>query len=129
MPTKQTKGQIEADISKAVVKFERDHMGRGPHEVRSHIVQDMILIRLKGVLTQAEKQLVKSEGAELLKQVRTKLLEHSSDRLKEVVTGLTGCHVVSMHSDLSTRTEERVILFVLDRNLEDRLRQELSPSI
>jgi len=126
VPTKQTKGQIEADISKAVVKFERDHMGRGPHEVRSHIIQDMILIRLKGVLTQAEKQLVKSEGAELLKQVRSKLLEHSSDRLKEVVMGLTGCQVVSMHSDLSTRTEERIILFVLDRNLEDRLRQEPS---
>jgi len=116
----RTKGQLEAEISKAVVAFEREFMGRGPTEVKTYLMQDMVLIRLKGVLTPAESQLIKAEGVELLKQVRTKLLETGRNLLKKSVGELTGCEVVSMHSDLSTKTGERVIIFVLSENLEVR---------
>ncbi len=58
---KLSKGQIEASICEAIIKFEREHMGRGPKEVKTHIFGDLILVRLKGVLTPAEQQLVKNE--------------------------------------------------------------------
>ena len=114
----RTKGQLEAEISKAVVAFEREFMGRGPTEVRTYLLQDMVLVRLKGVLTPAERQLIKAEGVELLKQVRSKLLETGRDLLKKSLRELTGCEVVSMHADLSTKTGERVIIFVLNENIE-----------
>ena len=69
--TRKTKGQIEALISQAAVKFEREYMGRGPSDARTHLIQDMVIVRLKGILTPAEQQLVKAEGVELIKQVRT----------------------------------------------------------
>ncbi len=118
----RTKGQVEAEISKAIVKFEREYMGRGPTGVKTSIVQDMVLVRLTGVLTPAEEHLVKLEGVELIKQVRAKLLESGRSLLEAEIQGLTGCQVLSMHADLSTKTGERVILFTLDTNLEERLR-------
>ena len=119
---KYTKGQVEAEISKAVVKFEREYMGRGPTDLKTSIVRDMIIVRLAGVLTPAEEHLVKIEGVELIKQVRAKLLESGRSLLDEAIQRITGCRVISMHADLSTQTGERVILFIVDTNLEEQLR-------
>ncbi len=118
----RSKGQVEAEISKALVKFELEYMGRGPADVRTRIVQDMVIGRLAGVLTPAEGALVRAEGVELLKQVRAKLLESGREALGRMLKEVTGCEVVSMHSDLSTKTGERLIVFILSQNLEQRFR-------
>ena len=118
--TGKTKGQVEAEISQAVVKFELEYMGRGPSDVRTHLLQDMIVVRLQGILTPAERQLVKVEGVELIKQVRAKLLETGKSGLKQSVEEITGLSAVSMHADLSTTTGERVILFVMGDNVEEK---------
>lgn len=115
---RRTKGQLEAAISEAIVKFEREYMGRGPIEVKTYIVRDMIIVRLAGVLTPAEEHLVKIEGVELIKQVRAKLLENGRSLLYEEIQRITGCRVTSMHADLSTKTGERMILFTMNTNLE-----------
>ena len=116
----KTKGQVEAEISQVLVKFELEYMGRGPSDVRSYLLQDMVVVRLKGILTPAERQLVKAEGVELIKQVRAKLLETGQSGLKQSLEELTGLSVVSMHSDLSTTTGERVILFVMSGDVEEK---------
>ncbi len=74
----KTKGQVEAEISNAVIQFEKEYMGRGPKETKTFILEDMILVRLKGVLTPAEQQLTKNaDGVELIKKVRSSLLENA----------------------------------------------------
>ena len=120
--TTRTRGQLEAEISKALVKFELEYMGRGPADARTHLVRDLILVRLKGILTPAEQQLVRVEGVELLKEVRSKLLEGGRELLDRIIKDLTGCDVISMHSDLSTRTGERIIIFVVNDDLERQFR-------
>ena len=114
----RTKGQIEAEISKAMIKFEKEYMGRGPLETRTCLVDDLVLVRLKGVLTPAEFQLAKTpdntRGRELIKQARIELLERGRALLEAVVESITGTRVVSLHTDISTVTGERVVLFVLD---------------
>jgi len=116
------KGQLEAKISEAIIKFERDHMGRGPEEVKTHIIEDMILVRLKGVLTLAEKQLAKSEqGIELIKKVRANLIENSRSLLEQIISDLTMTKLISLHTDISTVTGERVILFTVAENLQKKL--------
>ena len=118
----KTKGEIEAEISKAMVQFEIDYMGRGPKEVRTHIIEDIVLVRLKGVLTQAEQQLTKSaDGVELIKKVRATLIENAKPILFQVVGDITGVRAVGLHTDISTVAGERVIVFVLDRDLEKTL--------
>lgn len=121
MPAKITKGQIEAEISKALIKFEKDHMGRGPKDAATHLIGDIILIRFKGVLTSAEQQLAKNkDGIELIKRIRSNLLENSRMLLEQIITNLTGAKVISMHMDISTVTGEKVILFTTDENIEKK---------
>jgi len=118
---KKTKGQIEAKISEAIIKFEKDYMGRGPEETKTDIIGDMILVRLKGVLTLAEKQLAKtSEGIEIVKKTRAKLLEGARIILGDIISNTTGCQVKSLHTDISTKTGERIIIFTLNKVLEDK---------
>ena len=118
----KTKGEIEAEITEAIVKFEMDYMGRGPKEARTHIIEDMVLVRLQGVLTPAEQQLTKSvDGVELIKRMRSTLIENARPILFKVIADITGAKVIGLHTDISTVAGERVIVFVLDRDLEKEL--------
>lgn len=122
---KRTKGQVEAQISEAIIKFEIEYMGRGPMETKTYIIKDMVFVRLKGVLTPAEEQLAKSpEGASLIKKTRVQLLEGARILLENIISNATACQVKSMHTDISTKTGERVIIFTLDQNLEDKFTRE-----
>jgi uncharacterized protein YbcI len=116
-PGLKTRGEIEAELSEAIIKFEREYMGRGPEETRTYIIDDLIIVRLRGVLTPAEKQLVKSEsggqGRALIKQVRMELLEKARPLLDVLVHNITGQKVRSLHTDISTTTGERIIIFSL----------------
>ncbi len=120
---KRTKGQLESEISNALIQFEKDYMGRGPKETRTCIIDDMILVRLKGVLTPAEQQLAKNpKGTDLIKEIRSNLLEQARELLTGVVERITGLKVLSLHTDISTKTGERVIIFTLNDNLEEKYR-------
>jgi uncharacterized protein YbcI len=117
--TPKTKGQLEAEISAAITSFEKEHMGRGPKEARTYIIEDMILIRLKGVLTSAEEKLAGDrEGAQLIKQIRRRLIESSRSLLEEIILNIAQVNIVSLHTDISSRTGERIFVLCLDKNLE-----------
>ncbi len=124
MPDK-TKGQIEAKISAWITSFEKEQLGRGPTEVRTFIVQDIILIRIKGVLTPAEKNLAQeTDGSRLVKQVRERLIESSRAMIEESIEKIIDSKIISLHSDISTITGERFIVLTLKNDLEGSLRQK-----
>ena len=113
---------MEAEICEAVIRFEKEYMGRGPMETKAYIIDDLVLVRLTKVLTQAEHQLVgasdASESRDLIKKVRVALLEKGRPLLETAVSGILGCRVVSLHTDISTVTGESVVIFVLDSRPE-----------
>lgn len=118
----KTKGETEAQISQAIVQFEIDYMGRGPQEARSYVIEDMVVVRLKGVLTPAEQQLTKSsEGSELVKKMRATLIEKARPLLYQVIGDITGSKVANLYTDISTTSDERVFVFSLEQQLESQL--------
>jgi uncharacterized protein YbcI len=118
----KTKGEIEAEISQAMVQFEIDYMGRGPKEAATYVVADMVLVRLKGVLTPAEQQLTQTaDGGELVKKVRSTLIEKARPLLERVVGDITGGRILDLHTDISTTSGERIFVFTLDCDLEKML--------
>ncbi len=122
MASKRTKGEIEANIRNAVIKFEQEFMGRGPSDVKAFIVRDIILVRLKGVLTPAERQLAKSpEGVEMVKRMRQNLIAQGREGLAGEITSLTGVSVTGLFTDIDTQIGERVIVLTVDRDLEAAL--------
>ena len=116
----KTHGEIESAICTAVTRFEQDYMGRGPKDIHTHLLGDLIVVRLQGVLTAAEQQLVKSlsaeKGRDLLKQVRTHLIETARPVMEAMVSEITGIEVLSLHHDISTVTGEEVVLFTLAKS-------------
>jgi uncharacterized protein YbcI len=113
----KTQGEIEAAICHGISRFEQDYMGRGPKSVHAYLIGDLLVVRLTGVLTMAERQLVASlpaeKGRDLVKQVRSHLIETARPVLEAMVEEVTGCKVVSLHHDVSTSTGEKVIVFTL----------------
>lgn len=108
-------GRMQDEIAKAFVQFEKEYMGRGPKEASCFLIGDLVLVRLKGVLTPAEQRLAGTpEGIELVKKMRANLVEGAQNLVYAVVHDVTGRPVVSMHTDISTRTGERVFVFTLD---------------
>lgn len=114
-----TKGQIEAKISEAISKFEVEIMGRGPEKIRTTIVQDMVIIRLKGFLSVSEKNLASTkEGVELIKKLRTALFENSKEQLITIIQSVYKINLISLHSDVSTKTGEKIIVLISDKDIE-----------
>ena len=113
----KTQGEIEAAICEGISRFEQEYMGRGPKDIHAHLIGDLLVVRLQGVLTAAEQQLVKSlpaeKGRDLLKQVRTQLIETARPVMEAMVQEVTGVKVLSLHHDISTVTGEEVVLFTL----------------
>ena len=113
----KTQGEIEAAICQGMSHFEQDYMGRGPKNIHAYLIGDLLVVRLQGVLTAAEQQLVKSlpseKGRNLLKEVRTQLIETARPLMEAMVQEATGVKVLSLHHDISTVTGEEVVLFTL----------------
>ncbi len=113
----KTQGEIEAAICKGMSQFEQEYMGRGPKDIRAHLIGDLLVVRLRGVLTAAEQHLVTAlpaeKGRDLLKQVRSQLIEVARPKLDALVEEITGTKPLSLHHDISTRTGEEIVVFTL----------------
>ena len=113
----KTQGEIEAAICEGMARFEQEYMGRGPKDIRAHLFGDLLVVRLQGVLTAAEQHLVTTlpveKGRDLLKQVRTQLIEIARPALESLVQNITGIKPLSLHHDISTLTGEEVVIFTL----------------
>ena len=120
----RTRGEIEAAISEEISRFGQDYMGRRPKEIHVHLLDDLLVIRLRGVLAAAEQHLVKTlpaeRGRDLLKQVRSHLIETTRPVMEAMVEKVTGVKILTIHHDISTTTGEEVILFTLARSPDFR---------
>jgi len=120
----KSRGEVEAAICEGIARFGQEYVGRGPKHIHAHLVGDLILVRLQGVLTAAEQQLVKTlppdKGRDLLKQVRTQLIETARPVLEALILKASGAIVVSLHHDISVITGEEIILFTLTETSQFR---------
>lgn len=115
-----TKGQLESKLSELFSKFEIEYMGRGPKTIRAYVINDIIIFRLSGILSPSEKKLTSNpQGVELLKKVRTSLFEGGRGYLETLITEFIDVAVISTHSDISTKTGEKIVVITVDKNLEE----------
>ena len=123
MKNELTRGEAETAVRNAVIKFEQEFMGRGPMDVKAFIIRDLVLVRLKGVLTPAERQLAKNpEGIEMVRRMRQNLIEQGREKLSTQVSEITGAKVTGLFTDIDTQIGERIIVLTLDQDLESIFR-------
>jgi len=117
----KTKGAIEAEISKAFTHWEKNYLGRGSVSVKSDVLRDMIIVSLRGILTPAEYSVCEDkEGLLSVKENRKSLVESGVEELKEIIFTITGFEVLSFHTDLSTRSGERIMVFKLSGDCQQQ---------
>jgi len=113
----KTQGEIEAAVCEVISHFQQQYMGRGPKDVHTYLLGDLVLVRLQGVMTAAEQQLAVSlppeKGRDLIKQVRTQLIETARPVMEELIEQATGVKVLSLHNDISTTRGEEIVVFTL----------------
>jgi uncharacterized protein YbcI len=113
----KTQGEIESAICESMSRFEQEYMGRGPKDIHAYLIDELVVVRLIGVLTAAEQHLVKTlppeKGRDLLKEVRSHLIEIARPTMEAMIQAITGVKVLSLHHDISTITGEEVVLFTL----------------
>lgn len=123
MNGERTKSEMEGAIRIAIIKFEQEFMGRGPDDVKTFVVRDLVIVRLKGVLTLAERQLAKTtEGIDMVKQLRQNLIALGRDKLCEQVSVITGAKTLALFTDIDVQIGERVFVFALDRDIQKESR-------
>ncbi len=122
-----TKGTIESEIANAVVKFQREQQGRGPSDVRAHLVGDLVLVRCSGIFTLTEAHLAATdEGRKLIKSARQELRTINHSEIESTVASIVECAVVRSYCDINVSAAEQMEVYVLEIDLEKRLlRQEL----
>lgn len=107
----------ERQFSREVIRFEKEFMGRGPVDCKTYFLDDLVVVRLKDVMTPAEHHLAKEanreRGRDLIKQVRQELLERGRPLLESITQSLLRREVLSLHTDISTKTGERIIVLTL----------------
>jgi CheY-like chemotaxis protein/uncharacterized protein YbcI len=112
-----TQAESEAVICDGIIRFQEEYLGWGSEQIQAHFIKDLLLVRILGVLTHAERQLAKSlspeRGRDLIKQTRNQLLELARPMLESLVHEAAAVKVLSMHHDISTVTGEEIVVFPL----------------
>jgi CheY-like chemotaxis protein/uncharacterized protein YbcI len=112
-----TQAESEAAICDGIIRFQEEYLGWRSEQVHVRFIKDLLVVRIRGALTLAERQLGKSlspeKGRDLIKQARRQLLELGRPMLESLVHEVAGVKVLSMHHDISTVTGEEVIIFSL----------------
>jgi uncharacterized protein YbcI len=131
----KSQGEIEAAVCDGISRFQQEFIGRGPKDIHSHLIGTLLVVRLQGVLTPAERQLIAprdetaeagtgngngngngqehGNGRSLLKQVRAHMVSTGRARLESIVEEAVGVKLVSVHHDISTITGEELLVFSL----------------
>ncbi|HSQ90924.1 MAG TPA: DUF2294 domain-containing protein [Nitrospiraceae bacterium] len=110
---------MENAIRNTIIKFEQEFLGRGPDEVRAFVVRDLVVVRMKGILTPAERQLAKTaEGVEMVKRLRQTLIAQGRDKLCEQINDITGAKILGVFTDIDVQLGERVFVFTMDHDLQ-----------
>ena len=115
--TMKTQVEIEAAVCEHLARFAQDYLGMRPTTIRAYLLPSLLVVRLQGMLTVAEQQLLLTPGAgdakDMIKHMRVALVEAARPILVALVEEITSHQVFSLHHDLSTVTGEDVIIFTL----------------
>jgi CheY-like chemotaxis protein len=98
-----TQAKSEAAVCEGLIRLREDYLGWRAKEIHVRIIKDLLIVRLLGVLTVAERTLAQSlspdKGRDLVKEMRNHLLELARPMLESIIYEVTGLKVLSMHYD------------------------------
>lgn len=115
---KKTKGELEAEVASATVKFQREQQGRGPTDARAHLVGELLLVRSTGIFTPTEAHLAASdEGRKLIKSARVELRSINHGEIEAIISDILQSPVIRSYYDLNVEAAEQVEVYLFGERL------------
>lgn len=100
------------------MRLHREFYGRGPLNFKLYVVDDIIVIKYKGVLSESEKQIAEtSDGAEMIKNIRRRGFDINLDKLKFEVENFLNTKILNVFTDILPKDDEKVTVFTFTENL------------
>ncbi len=110
-------GELNAAVTREVVRIHTAAVGRGPRESYSFHNGDTLVTVLLEVLTRAERNLAACGEGEAVLAMRRLSQRAMAEDLKAAVTQLTGCAVTALMYDTHLDPDMAIQIFVLDAPL------------
>jgi uncharacterized protein YbcI len=110
-------GELNAALTRAVVRIHSASLGRGPRKSYSFYDGAVVVVVLEDVMTRAEQNLAANGEGEAVLAMRNLVQRTMADELRKSVERLTGRHVDAFMSDNHLEPDMAVEIFVLDGRL------------
>jgi uncharacterized protein YbcI len=91
---------ITAQISTEIVRTLKETFGRGPVKAKSYLLDDFLLVVMRGGMTVAEETMLARGHGDLVRQFRQTYQNEMRDVLAAKVEALTGRQVVTYQSQV-----------------------------
>ena len=111
---------MTAEVSNAMVGLKKEFYGRGPDKAKSFINDNYIFCVLDGGLTQNEKTLLDADEHRLVRKFRLRFQEVMRAPTTEAIERITGCKVLTYHSQILFEPTVAIEFFVLDGEPQPR---------
>ncbi|OGS45822.1 MAG: hypothetical protein A2539_05480 [Elusimicrobia bacterium RIFOXYD2_FULL_34_15] len=114
----KSKQDIEYKISQEISKILRTQLGEYSDNIIVQIIEDNIIIRIKNILTPAERQIIgKQEGVKLVSELKNNIFEKVKPILEKIIINTTNAEVIDIYSSVDIKNNERVGVFTLNKKL------------
>jgi uncharacterized protein YbcI len=108
-------GRLLAAISTRIVAIVRDHYGRGPTKAKTYVLDDLIVVVMRGSgFTPLEQTIMDDGGAERVVAMRHDFQRLIGDRYRQAIEDLTGRKVVAFLSQAHVEPDITIEVFFMD---------------
>ena len=109
-------------LSNEMVQAQKEFFGKGPEQAKSYILDDMLIIVMRGGLTTAEKTMLDFGHPDLVRQFRQLFENEMTGRLSDMVERVTGRKVATYQSQVMFDPHVIVEMFVFDEQADEAQR-------
>lgn len=108
-------GKLLAAISSSIVAMLREHYGRGPMRAKTYVLDDIIVVVMRGSgFTPLEQTIMNSGEPARVVAMREDFQRVMKDRYKETIKELTGRNVVAFLSQAHVDPDITIEIFFVD---------------
>ena len=108
----QQSGSLLSQISTEMVQAMKQHYGKGPVSAKSYLVDDLLFVVMRDMITQAERTMLDAGRPDTVRDFRQQFENEVAETLTRLVERVTGRRVVTYQSQVLFDPDITVEIFV-----------------
>jgi uncharacterized protein YbcI len=106
---------IKAEIKREITRIHKDHFGKGPGFTNIHIVENIMIIKLKDFLSPLEESMLKlPDGKEKVNQIRKEIFKNSFKDYGSILFKLIKLKPLKIETIINFDSIEIYLIIIID---------------